>query len=171
MKYPEVRNYLGGSFVGADRPFLEVFNPSDGSVISRVPLSTQVDVDAAVASAAKAQPAWAAMPIKERVQVFYRYKTLLEQNIDDRLKSIVARNTELAQLSKQFEAGADDANASAASIRFERVKKTLDVLNTGVATLKDLRSTLKTGSDKQLIASIDKAMAATQTVRNLLEKA
>jgi hypothetical protein len=96
---------------------------------------------------------------------------LLEQNIDDRLKSIVSRNSELAQLSKQFEAGAADANASAASIRFERVKKTLDVLNSGVATLKDLRSTLKTGSDKQLITSIDKAMAAAQTVRNLLEKA
>jgi hypothetical protein len=96
---------------------------------------------------------------------------LLEQNIDDRLKSIVSRNSELAQLSKQFETGAADANASAASIRFERVKKTLDVLNSGVATLKDLRSTLKTGSDKQLIASIDKAMAAAQTVRNLLEKA
>ena len=96
---------------------------------------------------------------------------LLEQNIDDRLKSIVSRNAELAQLSKQFEAGAADAKASAASIRFERVKKTLDVLNSGVATLKDLRSTLKTGTDKQLIASIDKAMAAAQTVRNMLEKA
>ncbi|HVS60245.1 MAG TPA: aldehyde dehydrogenase family protein, partial [Gemmatimonadaceae bacterium] len=80
MKYPEVRNYLDGSFVGSDRSFLEVHNPSDGSVISRVPLSTQDDVDAAVASAAKAFPAWSATPIKERVQVFYRYKTLLEKN-------------------------------------------------------------------------------------------
>lgn len=96
---------------------------------------------------------------------------LLEQNIDDRLKSIVTRNTELAQLTKQFEAGADDANASAASIRFERVKKALDVLNTGVVTLKELRATLTTGSDKQLIASIDRAMTAAQSVRNLLEKA
>src|ERR1700737_952774 len=34
MKYPEARNYVGGSFVGTDRPFIEVFNPSDGSVIS-----------------------------------------------------------------------------------------------------------------------------------------
>ena len=79
MKYPEARNYVGGTFVDADRPFIEVFNPSDGSVISRVPLSTQDDVDAAVASAAKAFPAWSATPIKERVQVFYRYKTLLNR--------------------------------------------------------------------------------------------
>ena len=81
MKYPAVRNYLGGSFVGSERPFLEVHNPSDGSVISRVPLSSQDDVDAAVASAQKAFPSWSATPIKERVQVFYRYKALLENNI------------------------------------------------------------------------------------------
>jgi len=57
VKYPEVQNYVGGSFVGSDRSFLEVHNPSDGSIISRVPLSSQADVDAAVASAQKAFPA------------------------------------------------------------------------------------------------------------------
>jgi hypothetical protein len=95
---------------------------------------------------------------------------LLEQNIDDRLKSIAARNTELARLAKQFDAGAEDAKTSAARIRFERTKKTLDVLNGGVAAMKELRASLKTGTDKELIASIDKAMAASQAVRNLLEK-
>jgi malonate-semialdehyde dehydrogenase (acetylating)/methylmalonate-semialdehyde dehydrogenase len=92
MKYPEARNYVGGSFVGTDRPFIEVFNPSDGSVISRVPLSTQEDVDVAVASAAKAFPGWSATPIKERVQVFYRYKTLLEKNIDELAALITEEN-------------------------------------------------------------------------------
>src|SRR3954468_13725972 len=96
MKYPEVRNYVDGSFVGTDRPFLEVHNPSDGSVISRVPLSTQDDVDAAVASAAKAFPAWSATPIKERVQVFYRYKTLLEKNIDELAALITEENGKVA---------------------------------------------------------------------------
>ena len=51
MKYPEVQNYLDGSFVGGHRPFIDVYNPSDGTVISRVPLSSRDDVDAAVASA------------------------------------------------------------------------------------------------------------------------
>src|SRR5438477_13016470 len=92
LKYPEVRNYLSGSFVGIDRDFLEVHNPSDGSVISRVPLSTQDDVDAAVASAQKAFPAWSATPIKERVQVFYRYKTLLEKNIDELAALVTEEN-------------------------------------------------------------------------------
>src|SRR2546423_2433569 len=92
MKYPEVRNYVGGSFVGTDRPFIEVMNPSDGSVISRVPLSTQDDVDAAVRLARSAFPKWSGTPIKERVQVFYRYKTLLEQHIDELSALITEEN-------------------------------------------------------------------------------
>jgi malonate-semialdehyde dehydrogenase (acetylating)/methylmalonate-semialdehyde dehydrogenase len=83
MKYPAVPNYIDGSFVNGDLPSLEVYNPSDGSVISTVPLSSQQEVDAAVRSARKAFPAWSQTPIKERVQVFYRYKTLLEQHLDE----------------------------------------------------------------------------------------
>jgi len=100
MKYREARNYVGGSFVGADRPFIDVFNPSDGSVISRVPLSTQDDVDAAVASAAKAFPGWSATPIKERVQVFYRYKTLLEKHIDELAALITEENGKVSSESR-----------------------------------------------------------------------
>src|SRR5688500_6636338 len=96
MKYPEVRNYLDGSVVGSDRAFLEVHNPSDGSVISRVPLSTQEDGAAAVASARKAFPAWSATPIRQRVQAFYRYKTLLEKNIDELAALITEENGKVA---------------------------------------------------------------------------
>jgi len=96
MKYPEVRNYVDGSFVGSQRPSLEVYNPSDGSVISRVPLSTQDDVDAAVRSAQKAFPGWSSLPIKERVQVFYRYKALLEKNIDELSALITEENGKVA---------------------------------------------------------------------------
>lgn len=96
MKYAQVRNYLGGSFVGTDRPLLEVHNPSDGSVISRVPLSTHEDIDAAVAGAAKAFPAWSSMTIKDRAQVFYRYKALLEKNIDELSALITEENGKIA---------------------------------------------------------------------------
>jgi malonate-semialdehyde dehydrogenase (acetylating)/methylmalonate-semialdehyde dehydrogenase len=56
-------------------------SPSTGAVISRVPLGGTAEVDQAVAAARRAFPAWAATPIKERVQVFYRYKTLLERHL------------------------------------------------------------------------------------------
>src|SRR5512133_1487574 len=96
MKYAELRNYVGGDFVATPRPLLDVHNPSSGDVISRVPLSTTAEVDAAVQAARVAFPAWAATPIKERVQVFYRYKTLLEQNIDELAALITEENGKIA---------------------------------------------------------------------------
>src|ERR1043165_7637422 len=91
-KYPPVRNYIAGGFVDADTDYLDVFNPADGRVISRVPLSARADVDRAVAAAEKAFPVWSAMPIKERVQVFFKYKALLEKNIDELAKLITEEN-------------------------------------------------------------------------------
>ncbi len=96
MKYPAVRNYLNGSFVVDELPVLEVFNPSEGSRISRVPLSSYREVDIAVEGARAAFPAWSATPIKERVQVFYRYKTLLECHIDELAALITEENGKIA---------------------------------------------------------------------------
>ena len=92
MKYAEVRNYVGGRFVAGDHRFQDVYNPGDGSVISKVPLSSREDLDAAVASAHAAFPAWSAMPIKERVQVFYRYRSLLERDIEELTALITEEN-------------------------------------------------------------------------------
>ena len=92
MKYPEVRNYLAGDFVEGEHEHLDVFNPADGSVISRVPLSSRDDVDRAVQIAQAAFPAWSAMPIKERVQVFYRYRALLEENIEELTALVTEEN-------------------------------------------------------------------------------
>src|SRR5579859_4444232 len=92
-KYPPVRNYIGGQFVdGNGSSYLDVFNPADGSVISRVPLSKAGDVDRAVDAARKAFPGWSSMPIKERVQVFFRYKALLERDIDALARLVTEEN-------------------------------------------------------------------------------
>lgn len=92
-KYPDVRNYIGGHFVdGNGSQYLDVTNPADGSVISRVPLSPGSEVDRAVQAAKKAFPDWSAMPIKERVQVFFRYKALLEKNIDELAALVTEEN-------------------------------------------------------------------------------
>jgi len=91
-KYPSVRNYIGGEFVGSDADALDVFNPANGQVISRVPLSRAAEVDRAVAAARKAFPGWSGMPIKERVQVFFRYKALLEKHIDELAALITEEN-------------------------------------------------------------------------------
>jgi malonate-semialdehyde dehydrogenase (acetylating)/methylmalonate-semialdehyde dehydrogenase len=79
-KYATVRNFIGGRFTPSSAELLDVLNPSDGSLLSRVPLSGAAEVDSAVRSAAGAFPDWATTPIKERVQVLYRYRALLERN-------------------------------------------------------------------------------------------
>jgi malonate-semialdehyde dehydrogenase (acetylating) / methylmalonate-semialdehyde dehydrogenase len=96
LKYDRVRNYVNGTFVEADGPSLDVFDPSAGEAISRVPLSGRTELDLAVAAAAAAFPAWAATPIKERVQVFYRYKALLERHIDELAALVTEENGKIA---------------------------------------------------------------------------
>ncbi|HEX7706688.1 MAG TPA: CoA-acylating methylmalonate-semialdehyde dehydrogenase [Thermoanaerobaculia bacterium] len=92
-RHPDVRNYIGGVFTGASkRSLLDVVDPADGSVISHVPLSGAEEVRAAVEAASKAAPGWAATPIKERAQVFYRYKALLEKNIDELARIVTEEN-------------------------------------------------------------------------------
>ncbi|MHB9039196.1 MAG: CoA-acylating methylmalonate-semialdehyde dehydrogenase [Melioribacteraceae bacterium] len=88
MKYPALKNYIDGKYVAGSGTELEVYSPLDGSLISTVPISKSEDVNQAVIAAQRAFPSWSAKPIKERTQIFYRYKYLLEKNMNE-LASIV----------------------------------------------------------------------------------
>ncbi len=84
MKYSEVKNYINGQFVDTDSTRkLDVISPIDGKLLSVVPMSSSKDLDSAVMAASKAFPSWHKTPIKERVQVFYRYKSLLEKHLQE----------------------------------------------------------------------------------------
>ena len=84
MKYPAIQNYINGQFVNSssDRK-MDVISPVDGNSLSTVPMSTAKDLDAAVQAAKAAFPGWSKTPIKERVQVFFRYKYLLEKHMKE----------------------------------------------------------------------------------------
>lgn len=84
MKYPKFQNYINGSFVDASSERkLNIISPIDGNLLSTVPMSTAKDLDDAVKAAKAAFPAWSKTTIKDRVQVFYRYKYLLEKNLKE----------------------------------------------------------------------------------------
>src|SRR5687768_10221558 len=84
MKYSPVQNYINGKFIDAlSSRTLEVISPLDGNLLSKVPMSTSKDLDNAVKAAKAAFPKWSHTPIKERVQVFYKYKYLMEQNLQE----------------------------------------------------------------------------------------
>jgi malonate-semialdehyde dehydrogenase (acetylating)/methylmalonate-semialdehyde dehydrogenase len=79
-----ISNYINGRFVESQSTdSLPVTNPSVGEVIVNVPLSSARDVDTAVQSAKAALHDWSSTPIKERAQIFYRYKALMEKNMVD----------------------------------------------------------------------------------------
>ena len=59
----------------------DVFNPSTGQVQARVAFSTAADLDRAVAAAAAAQPEWAATNPQRRARVMFRFRELLEANM------------------------------------------------------------------------------------------
>jgi malonate-semialdehyde dehydrogenase (acetylating)/methylmalonate-semialdehyde dehydrogenase len=96
MKYGRIKNFIGGAFLAINTPsaanpfgvqnssrILTITSPLDGTQLAELPCSGANEVNEAVAAAQKAFASWSKTPIKERVQVFFRYKTLLEKNIDE----------------------------------------------------------------------------------------
>jgi malonate-semialdehyde dehydrogenase (acetylating)/methylmalonate-semialdehyde dehydrogenase len=83
MKYNKVTNFYGGRFVESSSPVsLDVVSPIDGRLLSQVPMSSDSELDLAVRSAKEAFEGWSHTTIKERVQVFFRYRQLLEENLE-----------------------------------------------------------------------------------------
>ncbi|MEO7362070.1 MAG: CoA-acylating methylmalonate-semialdehyde dehydrogenase [Gemmatimonadaceae bacterium] len=80
---PTLSNFVGGKLVPVTGPTAPVHAPATGAIIAHVPMSGAADVDAAVRAARAALPAWSATPIKERVQVFFRYRALVEKHLDE----------------------------------------------------------------------------------------
>ena len=79
----EIAHYVGGrESRGNSGRFAEVFNPALGSVSAKVPLASEAEVAAAVESAQKALPGWAATPPLKRARVMFKFKELIERDMD-----------------------------------------------------------------------------------------
>jgi betaine-aldehyde dehydrogenase len=79
----ELANFVGGRFVDGVAATEEVLNPATGEPIATMPSSGAEVVDAAVAEARRAQPAWAALPPGERSRLLLKLADALEERIDD----------------------------------------------------------------------------------------
>ncbi|MFT7613704.1 MAG: malonate-semialdehyde dehydrogenase (acetylating)/methylmalonate-semialdehyde dehydrogenase [Parvicellaceae bacterium] len=85
-----IKNYIGGKFVGSNGvDTFEINNPINNEVIALTPLGTTKDVDNAVEVAANAFKTWSKTPVIDRVQPFFRLKTLLDANKDMLARTIV----------------------------------------------------------------------------------
>ncbi|HEX9511585.1 MAG TPA: CoA-acylating methylmalonate-semialdehyde dehydrogenase [Puia sp.] len=89
-KYGILQNFINGQFTPASHTrSIPVISPIDGTPLAEMPCSAAADLDKAVTAARAAFPAWSRTPIKERVQVFFRYKYLLERDLKE-LAALVA---------------------------------------------------------------------------------
>ncbi len=61
----------------------DIYNPSTGEVIARVPMGGERDVDQAVQAAKIAFEEWKEVPVVERARVMFRFKALLEEHYEE----------------------------------------------------------------------------------------
>ncbi len=79
----EISHFVNGKeVIGTSDRYGDVYNPATGEVASRVAYATENEVTAAIEAAHKAFPAWAATPPLKRARVMFKFKELLERNMD-----------------------------------------------------------------------------------------
>lgn len=87
----ELYHWIDGKEVqGTSGRFSDVFNPATGELQARVPLATPAELDAAIASAEKAQIGWAATNPQRRARMMMKFGQLINENMD-KLAELVSR--------------------------------------------------------------------------------
>jgi len=87
---------------GRPESFHPITNPSSGEIIARVPYANEAEVDRAVNAAHAAYLKWREVPVVDRVQVLYKYKSLLDKHSDEIARILSSENGKVL----------DDARAS-----------------------------------------------------------
>lgn len=84
--------YIHGKWEADDSSLHPITNPATGELIARVPYATAAHVDRVAHLAHNAFLKWREVPVVDRVQVFYRYKTLLDQHADEIARILSTEN-------------------------------------------------------------------------------
>ncbi|MFN3944070.1 MAG: CoA-acylating methylmalonate-semialdehyde dehydrogenase [Allosphingosinicella sp.] len=78
-----IDHFIGGGAYASGERQGDVFDPNNGGVQARVRLGTAADLNKAMDNARAAQPEWAAMNPQRRARVMFKFKELVEANMDD----------------------------------------------------------------------------------------
>jgi malonate-semialdehyde dehydrogenase (acetylating)/methylmalonate-semialdehyde dehydrogenase len=89
----DIPHHIGGArSAGTSARAQDVTNPATGAVTGRVHLANAADVDAAVAAARAAFPAWADTPPIRRARVMFKFLELVNLHKDDLAHAITAEH-------------------------------------------------------------------------------
>jgi malonate-semialdehyde dehydrogenase (acetylating)/methylmalonate-semialdehyde dehydrogenase len=84
-----IQNAIAGKLIqSASTRTQPVYNPATGEAVATLPLSTLDEINAAVAAARKALPAWANTTPMKRARVMFKFKELLEKHADELAREI-----------------------------------------------------------------------------------
>ncbi|MEJ2802390.1 malonate-semialdehyde dehydrogenase (acetylating)/methylmalonate-semialdehyde dehydrogenase [Comamonas sp. BIGb0124] len=90
---PSIAHWISGAPADATSgQQLPVYNPATGAVTGQVQLASHADVDAAVASAKAAFPAWSNLPPLRRSRILFKFLELLNTHRDELARLITAEH-------------------------------------------------------------------------------
>jgi len=79
----ELTHFIGGKAVpGKSGRFADVFDPNTGAIQAKAPLASEAEMQAAIADAQAAQPAWAATNPQRRARVLMKFLDLINHNME-----------------------------------------------------------------------------------------
>src|SRR4029078_4215351 len=87
-----IDHFIGGSSFASGERQGDVFDPNQGQVQAHVRLGTAADLKRAVVAARAAQPSWAATNPQRRARVMFKFKELVEKNMDSLAELLSSEN-------------------------------------------------------------------------------
>lgn len=88
-----LKNYINGEWVESKTEnFEEVYNPANGELIAKVPLSTREEFDSAADIAQEAFNSWSKVSIPRRAKYFFKLQNILEDNREELARLITLEN-------------------------------------------------------------------------------
>lgn len=88
-----LRNWIGGKWVASVSQQTEaVYNPATEEVLAYVPLSSNEDVEQAVADSKKAFASWSRTPVPKRARVLFKYQQLLVDHWEELAQLVTKEN-------------------------------------------------------------------------------
>eukprot|EP00252_Welwitschia_mirabilis_P014846 TRINITY_DN32889_c0_g1_i1.p1 TRINITY_DN32889_c0_g1~~TRINITY_DN32889_c0_g1_i1.p1 ORF type:complete len:548 (+),score=123.83 TRINITY_DN32889_c0_g1_i1:252-1895(+) len=80
---PKLKNIIGGQLLNSQtKEWINVINPATQDIISKLPLTTPEEFQAAVKAAKKAFPEWRNTPVTARQRVMFKLQELIWRNMD-----------------------------------------------------------------------------------------
>lgn len=88
----KIGNYVNGEWIDGSGEYITVYNPATGEEIAQVAISTQEDVEKAIAIAKASFETWSKVPVPKRARILFKYQQLLVDNWDELARLITIEN-------------------------------------------------------------------------------